>query len=299
MTDGPFQTRGTSLFEYAFMQRAFIAGVILGAAIPCVGVVVVFKRLSMMGDALSHTSLAGVAGGLIAGIDPVLGATIACLGAAGAIEMIRRRFEGHAELAIAVVMSLGIGLAGVLSGFVPNAASFSSFLFGSIVAVSDSELVAVAIIGVMAMATCVLLRKELFLVTVDERSARVAGVKVKLVNAVFVICTALTVAVGLRTVGALIVSSMMVVPVACAMQVARGWRQTVAASSAIGLGITIIGLIASYELGSKPGGTIVLVGVALLAALSGIEAILRHVRSRWGSSAESGGQTTPQKGIGS
>lgn len=76
------------MFEYLFMQRAFVAGLILGIAVPCVGVVVVLKRLSMMGDALSHTALAGVAGGLIAGINPVLGATIACLGAAGAIEVI-------------------------------------------------------------------------------------------------------------------------------------------------------------------------------------------------------------------
>ena len=165
------------MFEYLFMQRAFVAGLILGIAVPCVGVVVVLKRLSMMGDALSHTALAGVAGGLIAGINPVLGATIACLGAAGAIEVIRRRFEGHAELAIAIVMSCGIGLAGVLSGFVPNAASFSSFLFGSIVTVNDDDLLAVAAVGATVLLLCALMRIELFLVSLDERAARLAGVR--------------------------------------------------------------------------------------------------------------------------
>lgn len=268
------------MFEYAFMQRAFVAGVILGVAVPCIGVVVVLKRLSMIGDALSHTSLAGVAGGLIAGIDPVLGATIACLGAAGVVEVIRRRFEGRAELAIAVVMSCGIGLAGVLSGFVPNAASFSSFLFGSIVTVDDGELKAVAAVGLAVLAVCALMRKELFAVALDERAARVAGVRVRLVNAVFVVVCALAVSVASRTVGALIVSSMMVVPVACALQVARSWRQTIAISCGIGAAITAAGLAASFELGLKPGGTIVLIGVAVLALTIAAKAAWRAVRRK-------------------
>lgn len=266
------------MFEYVFMQHAFIAGLILGAAIPCVGVIVVLKRLSMMGDALSHASLAGVAGGLIAGVDPVLGATIACLGAAGAIEFARKRFEGHAELAIAIVMSCGVGLAGVLSGFVPSAASFSSFLFGSIVAVDDGELIAVAIVGTAVLAVCTLLRRELFLVTLDERAARLAGVRVKAVDAIFVVVTALAVSVGARTVGALVVSSMMVVPVACALQLARSWKQTVLISCVVGLVITAVGLTASYEFGLKPGGAIVLIGVALLIVIIVSKAVARCVR---------------------
>lgn len=255
------------MFEYLFMQRAFIAGLILGVAVPCIGVVVVLKRLSMMGDALSHTSLAGVAGGLIAGISPVLGATIACVAAAFGIEVVRRRFAGHAELAIAIIMSCGIGLAGVLSGFVPNTASFSSFLFGSIVTVDGGELVGVALVGAVVLTVFFLMRKELFLVTMDEDAARLAGVRVQLVNAAFVLLTALTVSVAARTVGALIVSSMMVVPVACALQLCGSWRQTILVSCTIGLLISAVGLTVSYVFGLKPGGTIVLIGVALLAVI--------------------------------
>ena len=262
------------------MQRAFLAGCILGIAIPLIGVVVVFKRLSMMGDALSHTSLAGVAGGLIAGIDPVAGATVACLAAAGAIEAIRRRFAGHAELAIALVMSCGIGLAGVLASFAPSAAGFQSYLFGSIVAVGQGELVAASIVGMAVVAACILLRHELFAVALDEHMARVSGVRVKAVNAVFIVVCALAVSVGARTVGALIVSSMMVVPVACALQVARGWRQTCIAACAFGLGMTAVGLVISYEFGLKPGGTIVLLGVAALLVLMAAKACARRARRR-------------------
>ena len=128
------------MFKYAFMQRAFIVGILLAAVIPCIGIVVVCKRLSMIGDALSHTSLAGVAIGLILGINPVFTASVTCVLAALGMEGIRRKLPRFSEMSIAITMSAGIGLAGVLSGFVKNTANFNSFLFGSIVAISNEEL---------------------------------------------------------------------------------------------------------------------------------------------------------------
>ena len=128
------------IFNYGFMQRAFVVGILLAAVIPCIGIVIVFKRLSMIGDALSHTSLAGVAAGLILGINPVAAAAFACIAASLGIELIRRKLPRYSEMSIAIIMSAGVGLAGVLSGFVKNAANFNSFLFGSIVAISDMEL---------------------------------------------------------------------------------------------------------------------------------------------------------------
>ena len=104
------------MFEYAFMQRAFIVGVLLALIIPLIGVTVVLRRLSMLGDALSHTSLAGVAAGLLLNVNPVFGASVFCVGAAFGIEGIRRRFPRYAELSISVMLSAGVGLAGVLSG---------------------------------------------------------------------------------------------------------------------------------------------------------------------------------------
>lgn len=252
------------MLEYAFMQRALIAGIVLGAAVPLVGVTVVMKRLSMIGDALSHTSLAGVAAGLIAGVNPVLGATIASVLAAGCVEAIRRRLRDRAELAIAIVMSCGVGAAGVLSGFVPNSSTFSSFLFGSIVTVSDAELWGVVTVGLAVICACALAGRQLFLVVLDERTAKLGGVRTDVVNALFTLLTALVVSVSSRTVGALIVSSMMVVPVACALQVAQSWRMLVAVSCGVGVSSSIIGLVLSFYLGLKPGGSIVLAGVAML-----------------------------------
>ena len=206
------------IFEYLFMQRAFVVGILLAAVVPCVGMVVVCKRLSMIGDALSHTSLAGVAAGLLLGVNPVAGAAAACVAASFGIEAIRRKLPRYSEMSISIIMSAGIGLAGVLSGFVKNSANFNSFLFGSIVAISDAEMISVIVVSVVVLALFLLLYKELFYISLDERSARLAGVPVGVVNFIFTIMIAVTVSVAARTVGALMVSSMMVVPVACAMQ---------------------------------------------------------------------------------
>ena len=254
------------MFEYAFMQRAFIVGVLLALIIPLIGVTVVLRRLSMLGDALSHTSLAGVAAGLLLNVNPVFGASVFCVGAAFGIEGIRR-FPRYAELSISVMLSAGVGLAGVLSGFTKNAANFNSFLFGSIVAISDAELYSVAAVSLLVLLASVLLYKELFSIALDERAARLSGVPVNVVSTIFTMLTAVTVAIAARTVGALIVSSMMVLPVACAMQLARSYRGTVWASIGFAELFTISGLVIAYYGGLKPGGTIVLMGVVCLIGI--------------------------------
>ena len=252
------------IFEYLFMQRAFVVGILLAAVVPCVGMVVVCKRLSMIGDALSHTSLAGVAAGLLLGVNPVAGAAAACVAASFGIEAIRRKLPRYSEMSISIIMSAGIGLAGVLSGFVKNSANFNSFLFGSIVAISDAEMISVIVVSVVVLVLFLLLYKELFYISLDERSARLAGVPVGIVNFIFTIMIAVTVSVAARTVGALMVSSMMVVPVACAMQLGKNFKQTVWYAVGSNVLFMIIGLFAAFYLGLKPGGTIVLVGVAAL-----------------------------------
>ena len=223
------------MFKYAFMQRAFIVGILLAAVIPCIGIVVVCKRLSMIGDALSHTSLAGVAIGLILGINPVFTASVTCVLAALGMEGIRRKLPRFSEMSIAITMSAGIGLAGVLVS-----------------------------ICMAVLLLFILFYKELFYISLDEKSARLAGVPVKMVNFLFTVLIAVTVSVAARTVGALIVSSMMVVPVACAIQLGKSYHQTVFLAVILDVVFMIIGLSAAYYLGLKPGGTIVLVGVVFL-----------------------------------
>jgi zinc transport system permease protein len=255
-----------TILAYDFMRRAFLVGIMLAVIIPCIGVIVVLKRLSMIGDALSHASLAGVAAGLIMGLNPILGAVAACVAAALGVEVIRRTMP-RAEMAIAIIMSAGVGLAGVLSGFSKNAANFNSFLFGSIVAISDFEMRLVVGVSLGVMMAFLLLYKELFYIALDERAARIAGVPVGKINVIFTILTAVTVSVAARTVGALIVSSMMVTPVACAMQFGKSYKQTVIYSVCFALVFTVAGLLIACYTRFKPGGTIVLLGVICLTLI--------------------------------
>ena len=126
------------MFQLEFMRRAFLVGIMLSIVIPCIGVVMVNKRNSMIGDALSHVSLAGVTIGLIFRVNPIITAIISCAIASFSIEIMRRYFPKNSDISTAIMMSLGIGLAAVLSDFVKGAANFNSFLFGSIVAISDN-----------------------------------------------------------------------------------------------------------------------------------------------------------------
>lgn len=247
-----------AVFEYEYMQKAFIVGILLSVIIACLGTVVVHKRLSLIGSALSHSSLAGVAVGLLFGFNPIIGAVGACLVASFCIEGIRKKLPAFSELAVAITLSIGVGLAGVLSGFVKNASNFNSFLFGSIVAISLFELYLVTILSAAVLLIFLLMYKELFYVSFDEQAATLSGVPVGLVNFIFTVLTAVTVSVAARTVGALVISSLLVVPVAAAMQVARSYKTTILWAILFAFLSTVIGLLISFYAGLKPGGTIAL-----------------------------------------
>jgi zinc transport system permease protein len=253
-----------TLFQYDFMRKAFIVGILLAVIVPCIGMIIVLRRLSMTGDALSHTSLAGVAIGLVTGMNPILSASITCILAAFGIEFIRKRFPKYSEISIAVIMSAGVGLAGLMSGFVKNAANFNSFLFGSIVAITKFEMYLVIGISLLVIIIFVLLYKELVHMAFDEDSAKLSGIPVNVINIIFTLLTALTVSVASRTVGALIVSSLMVIPVACGMQFGKSFKQTLLISVFFAVLFTAAGLTLSFYFGLKPGGTIVLTGVITL-----------------------------------
>lgn len=261
-----------NIFEYPFMQKAFIVGILLAIIISCIGVIIVFKRLSMIGDSLSHVSLAGVAFGLVVGINPILGSVIASVIAALGIEAIRKKMPEYSEMSLAIIMSAGVGLAGVLSGFVKTSTGFHNFLFGSIVAISNLELIMVVATSIVVILVFVLLHKQLFFIVLDERSAKLAGVPVKLINYIFTILMAITVSLASRTVGTLMVASLMVIPVACAMQFGQSFKQTIIYSVAFSVMFTILGIFVSYYgsflIGSlKPGATIVLIGVITLTLI--------------------------------
>ena len=245
------------MFEYVFMQKAFLTGIILSVVISCVGVILVLKRYAMLGDALSHSALAGVCIGLLLGAAPTLTAIIACMAASFAVTLIGRLLSHHKEVAIAIMMSLGIGLSGILSGFIQSDVNLNSYLFGSIVAISNEEFLTSVILGICVLAFFFKFYYIFMYYAFDERMAAQSGIPVPLFNVLFTFLIGITIAISARIVGALIISSMLAVLAACGLLLGRSYRSTLWIAILISALCMISGLTISFYLGWKPGGSIV------------------------------------------
>lgn len=245
-----------------YVQRALAAGLIVGLVCPLIGVFLVLRRLALIGDGLGHAAFAGVAAGLLFGATPLLAALLATMAGAAAIEWLRSRERGRADLWLALLFHTSIGagvvMIGVARGF--NATLFG-YLFGSVLTVSVADVLAVAGLGAVVVAGVALFYKELFLLTLDEESARVSGLPVGALNFGLALLTALTVVVAMRVVGVLLVAALMAVPVATALQVSRSFRATLFWAMASGVASVLAGLALAYALDLAPGGAIVLTAI--------------------------------------
>ena len=252
------------MFEYEFMQNAFIISILISLVCPMIGMFLVLRRYSMIGDTLAHASLAGVAVGLLVKVNPIVSAFVLTSAFGLLIEALRQRFRRYAELILVIILALSVGIAITIisSGFVH--ANVEAFLFGSILTVSEDDVVAVGVLCAVALVTVYLLYPQLVLLTFDEDGAQVAGVKTKLINYIFALLVAAMIAVSIRVVGILVISSLIALPVAAALQLGRGFKVTMLASMLLSFIAIITGLVASYWLGAAPGGVTALVSVGLL-----------------------------------
>lgn len=253
------------LLSLGFMQRALLAGAIIGVISPMIGVFLVMRRMSVFGDALAHVTVAGVAAGLLARIDPVIMGIAAAAGASLGIESLRQRYQKYSELAVAITLSAALGLAVVLMSLNKTARiDPMTYLFGSIVTISPIDVWSIAILGLVTVAVIFLLYKELFFLAFDEELARISGLPNRGLNLALTALTGLNVALGMRVVGALLVSALMIIPVATAMQIGRSFRMVLGVSVLCSLSSVLVGLLIASYLDLPTGGTVVLVAVSLL-----------------------------------
>lgn len=264
------------IIEFAFVRRTMAVGLMLSVAIPLIGIVMVNRRTSMMGDALSHTSLAGVALGLIAGFDPVIGAIVVAVLGAFIIEVIRKKMPHYGDMATAVTLSAGLGSAVILSDLAPSGRSFESYLFGSISAVTTRDVWLTAIVFLGVVITSVIFYGALLDMVVDPVLAKLSGTRVDLVNTLFTGLAALTVALAVKVIGALLVVSLMVLPVATALIVARSYAQTWWLSIFMSIIYTMSGLYVSFTFDIRPGGSIVVIAVVGMLLAAGWRALMKR-----------------------
>jgi zinc transport system permease protein len=263
----------SGILQYEFLQNAFLTGIIIGIIAPLIGVFVVVRRLSLIADALSHVTLAGIAASLLVEkkflpggtLNPIYMGMFFSVTGSLLIEKLRSVYKHYEELAIPIIMSGGVGLS-VL--FISLADGFNtdlfSYLFGSVSAVTRLDLWTILLISIFVITIVTLLYKEFFIISFDEEHAKASGLPVKGLHLLFMIMVALVIASSMRIVGVLLVSSLMTLPVAAAIRVANGFKQTIVYSIIFGETSVLGGLIISYYLDLAPGGTIVIISIIIL-----------------------------------
>lgn len=257
------------LLAAEFMRNALLAAVITGLAAPAIGTYLVQRRMALMGDGIGHVAVTGVALGLLTGLSPTWTAIAVAIVGAILIEVIRERGHAGGDVALALLFYGGIAGGVLLTGLSGRGtATLQSFLFGSITTVSGSDLGFTLALGVVVVAVAWGLLPQLYAVALDREFAQVAGLSVRGYNLLVAVLAAVTVTVAMRTVGLLLVSALMVVPVATAQQGTRSFRGTLAVSMALGTAAAVGGLLVSgwasvtYDLGVAPGPAIVLLSLA-------------------------------------
>ena len=258
------------LFAYDFMVRALLGALIIGLIAPALGIYLVQRRLSLIGDGIGHVALTGVGVGLLLNQSPVLTAVVVSIIGAIGVELVRERGRTSGDLALALLFYGGIAGGVVLVGLSEDSsnANLMQFLFGSLTTTSRQDLIVIAVLGVAVLVAMLGLRQALFAVCNDEEYARVSGLPVRTLNLLMAVTTAVTVTIAMRTVGLLLVSALMVVPVAAAQQVTRGFRSTMAAAMVIGVGSAAAGVWLAGEVDTAPGATIVILAIAAFVAVT-------------------------------
>lgn len=271
------------LLDYEFMRLALVAAFFTGLAAPAIGTFMVQRRLALLGDGLGHVALTGVALGLLTGTAPVLTALVVAVLGAVVIEVLRTYTRTSGDVALAMLFYGGIAAGVLLIGLAgESGATLNRYLFGSITTVTDTDVVVVSVLGVVVVGLCLLLSPQLFAVCQDEEHAKVSGVPTRLYGLLIAVMAAATITVAMRTVGLLLVSALMVVPVAAAQQVARSFRLTHLLAMAIGLLTAVLGVVTSFEANTAPGPTIVMLALGtfvLTTLLRGVTVSLRRRRS--------------------
>ncbi len=256
------------LLHYSFVIRGLEAGLIVALIAPLIGMFLVLRRYSLIADTLSHVSLAGVAIGLLLGVNPIVTAIVTSVGASAIMEKLRTSRQLYGESALSIFLSGSLALAIILiSSGKGLGVNVMNYLFGSIVTVGQSDVMLMSVIAVVVALVVGLVYQQLIFITFDEESARVAGLKVDRLNTLLITMVALTVAVAIPIIGVLLISALVVIPVVAALQFKKSFNQTLVLAELISVFSVVVGIILSFYLNLSSGGTIVLLALAILGLI--------------------------------
>ncbi|MGA5321119.1 metal ABC transporter permease [Streptomyces seoulensis] len=268
--------------NYAFMQRALLAAVLVGIIAPAIGIYLVQRRQPLMGDGIGHVAMTGVGLGFLLNSSPVWMATLVSVAGSVLMELIRWYGRTRGDIALAMLFYGGMAGGVLFVNLAPGGsnANLTSYLFGSLSTVAPADVTAIIVLGAAVVAVTLGLRRQLFAVSQDEEFARVTGLPVRALNLLVAVTAAVTVTVAMRVVGLILVSALMVVPVAAAQQLTRSFAATFAIAVALGVTVSIGGTITSFYEDVPPGATIVLLTIAAFALMTALATPLARRRAR-------------------
>lgn len=271
-----------NLFAFDFMQRALLAAVIIGIIAPLIGGFLVQRRLSLLGDGMGHVALSGVGLAFIAGTQPIPTAVVVVLVGSVLIELIQRYARAGADLALALLFYGGIAGGVMLTSLAAgqSSAALNQYLFGSLTTVAASDVLGLAIISVVVLALLLAFGRQFFIAALGADMAQVQGLRVRGLGVLLTMLAALTVVVGMRTVGLLLVSAIMIVPVATAQLWTRSFQKTLALAALIGLVASVGGLVVSFYLDVPPGPAIVLLALLVFTLAALLSWLMQRIRRR-------------------
>ncbi|MEU1214931.1 metal ABC transporter permease [Streptomyces sp. NPDC005791] len=265
-----------------FMQRALIAAVLVGITAPAIGIYLVQRRQALMGDGIGHVAMTGVGLGFLLSTNPVWMATLVAVAGSVVMELIRWYGRTRGDIALAMLFYGGMagGVMLINLSDTGSNANLTSYLFGSLSTVSEEDVTAIVVLAAFVVLVTVGLRRQLFAVSQDEEFARVTGLPVRVLNLLVAVTAAVTVTVAMRVVGLLLVSALMVVPVAAAQQISKSFKVTFVLAVVIGTAVTLAGTVTSYYQDVPPGATIVLLAIAAFVVLTALATPLARRRAK-------------------
>jgi len=251
--------------SYTFMQKALIAGIAVGLICSFMGTFLVLRRYSLFGDGIAHVAFGGISVGLFLGVFPLWTAFIVSIFGGLGLQKLRQSTKISGDAAVAVVLVSGLAVGVIL---VSSSGGFSvdlfSFLFGSILLISNEDTIMILAISAGIIATLVVLQKQFLHLTFNEEQAKLVGLRTTLLNYAFVVLASITVVTSMRLVGILLISALIVIPNITAMMFGKGFKKTVFISMSIAVISVISGILVSYFLNVAPSGTIVVIAVGIL-----------------------------------
>ncbi|HEP2451100.1 high-affinity zinc uptake system membrane protein znuB [Streptococcus pyogenes] len=262
------------ILSYDFMQRAVMAVVAISIFAPILGIFLILRRQSLMSDTLSHVSLAGVALGVVLGISPTITTIIVVVLAAILLEYLRVVYKHYMEISTAILMSLGLALSLIIMSKSHSSSSMSleQYLFGSIITISMEQVVALFAIAAIILILTVLFIRPMYILTFDEDTAFVDGLPVRLMSVLFNIVTGVAIALTIPAAGALLVSTIMVLPASIAMRLGKNFKTVILLGIVIGFSGMLSGIFLSYFFETPASATItmIFISIFLLVNLGGM-----------------------------